>query len=153
MGLLLFRTHLLGENNSPQSAFYTDSFAIRQRWRQCNVLPSFLSYSSIRGEGDNPGTRLTPIKSLFAVILQLLRLDQRFATPRFWKRRRLWIDSGVKFAHVECVEQKMPSLTNFQIWTEQGQRKKKKKRSANVETYISPVRSDVSSFTVCCVIT
>ena len=29
MGLLLYRTHLRGENNSPQSAFYTDRSTIQ----------------------------------------------------------------------------------------------------------------------------
>ena len=46
--------------------------------------------------------------------------------------------------HVEGVEQKMSSM-NFRIchiW-----------HRVSVETYNSVVRSDVSSFTVCCVIT
>ena len=32
MGLLLSRSHLHGENNSPQSAFYTDRFCNKLEW-------------------------------------------------------------------------------------------------------------------------
>ena len=64
MGLLLFRTHLHGENSSPQSVFYIDRFAIRQRWRQCNIVPRFLPYSFIRGEGDNPGNEVDSNKNV-----------------------------------------------------------------------------------------
>ena len=64
MGLLLCRTHLNGENSSPQSSFYINRFAIRQRWRQCNIVPRFLPYSFIWGEGDNPGNEVDSNKNV-----------------------------------------------------------------------------------------
>ena len=44
MGLLLSRTHLHGENNSLQSAFYTDQFwysALQKNYKHSN-LPIFI---------------------------------------------------------------------------------------------------------------
>ena len=62
------------------------------------------------GEKENTlGTRLTPIKTSLnngRRVFQVSGLQHR--------ETRNGEDSGVKFPHVECVEQKM-SLMNFQI--------------------------------------
>jgi len=84
------------------------------------------------------GTRLTPIKtSLYNCrhVLQVSGLQHRdFENGE---------GSGVKFPHVEFVEQK----NEFNEFPNMN-----RARSPSVEKYISAVRSDVSSFTVCCVI-
>ena len=61
MGLLLSRTHLHGENNSPQSAFYTDRFCFLAAeehgvgWNFGSRMQRNLSqYNSKRGHGVFP---------------------------------------------------------------------------------------------------
>ena len=99
MGLLLFRTHLRGENNSRQSAFHIDAIS----------FPGF-SRTLPYGEKETTlGTRLTPIKTSLNNCRRVFQ-DSGLQHRDFENGE----GSGVKSPHVECVEQKM-SLMNFQI--------------------------------------
>ena len=102
---------------------------------------SFLGFSRtlLYGEKETTlGTRLTPIKTSLnncRRVFQVSGLQHR----RLWKRRRFW--SQVSACWVCWAKDEFSEFPNMN-----------RARSASVETYISTVRSDVSSFTVCCVI-
>ena len=74
---------------------------------------SFPGFSRTLPYGDKEttlGTRLTLIKTSLNNCIRVFQVSG--LEHRDFENGE---GSGVKFAHVECIEQKMPSLMNFQI--------------------------------------
>ena len=110
MGLLLPRTHLLGENNSPQSAFYTDQFcflAAEEHWVGwifgSRMQRNLSQYNSKRGKSIFPSVssslaiKLGGIKRIilflamyWSVISDQVKARRWFKLARLYRAKITW---------------------------------------------------------------